>query len=161
MEQGRDERFMRRALELARQAAAEGEVPVGAVVVGNDGREIGAGRNEPIGLADPTAHAEMQALRAAARTLGNYRLAGATLYSTVEPCLMCLGALLHARVGRLVYGADDPKVSATRRLADLLERGAETNHRPVVESGLLAEEASELLQEFFRDRRIEPAAVGT
>jgi tRNA(adenine34) deaminase len=149
-----DLRLMRIALELAEASAAGGEVPVGAVVaVGGD--VIGRGRNSPIEQVDPTAHAEILALRAAAARTGNYRLPGATLYCTVEPCLMCLGAMLHARIGRLVFAASDPKVGATSRLATLREFGAVFNHDIEIEGGVLAAEASDQLLAFFRRRRVE------
>jgi len=143
---------MRLALELAEQARRAGEVPVGAVVVIDD-EVIARGRNCPIASADPTAHAEILALRDAARQQKNYRLPGAVLYCTVEPCLMCLGAALHARIGRLVYGAEDPKVRGTTRLDALREAGARFNHRFEITGGVLAEEAGELLQGFFSERR--------
>ena len=143
---------MRSALDLAHDARRAGEVPIGAVVVVED-RIVGRGRNATVELCDPTAHAELLALREAAATLGNHRLLGATVFVTVEPCLMCLGAMLHARVGRLVWGAADPKVGATSRLHDLRERGAGFNHRFGTEGGVLAEEAATLLREFFRARR--------
>ena len=146
---------MRSALELAARARSRGEVPVGAVVVLGD-ETIGRGSNAPIGLRDPTVHAEVLALREAAARVGNYRLTGATLYCTVEPCLMCLGAMLHARIGRLVYGAADPKVGATRVLAALDGLGAELNHGFEIREGVLADEASALLLDFFRERRAEP-----
>ena len=150
-----DTGFMRSALELAEQARESGEVPVGAVVVvGNE--TVGRGRNSPIALRDPTAHAEILALREAGARTGNYRLSGATLYSTVEPCLMCLGAMLHARIGRLVYGAADPKVGATVLLDSLGSLGADVNHGFEVRGGVLADEASKLLLDFFRERRDEP-----
>jgi tRNA(adenine34) deaminase len=148
----RDRHFMRLALELAGQAGRAGEVPVGAVVVVKD-EVIAKGRNCPIASADPTAHAEIVALRDAARTKNNYRLPGATLYCTVEPCLMCLGAALHARIGRLVYGAEDPKVRGTTRLDALREAGARFNHRFEIRGGVLADDAGELLQAFFSERR--------
>ena len=143
--------FMRRALELARQAAANGEVPVGALLVVS-GTVLGSGYNSPIFQRDPTAHAEMAALREAARAAGNYRLDGSTLYVTLEPCVMCAGAIVHARVRRLVFGARDLRFGGVRskfRLADsdLL------NHQVEIDEGLLAAEATALLQEFFRDRR--------
>jgi tRNA(adenine34) deaminase len=150
-----DRRFMRSALELARQARHGGEVPVGAVVVLGD-ETVGRGRNSPIALSDPTAHAEILALRDAAARSGNYRLPGAVLYCTVEPCLMCLGAMLHARIGRLVYGTADPKVGATGRLASLGDLGAVFNHAFEIEGGCLADESSRLLLDFFRERRAEP-----
>jgi tRNA(adenine34) deaminase len=142
---------MRAALEQAHQAAAAGEVPVGAVI------EIGevvvaATHNQPIALGDPTAHAELLAIREAARALGNYRLPGATLYATVEPCIMCCGAIINARVERLVYGAADPKAggveSRYRLLAD-----RRLNHTVAVRGGVLAQECAEVLQAFFRTRR--------
>jgi tRNA(adenine34) deaminase len=147
---------MRRALELARHAEAQGEVPVGAVVVSN-GTELGSGWNRPIADHDPTAHAEIVAMRAAARTLGNYRLTGSTLYVTLEPCAMCTGAMLHARIGRLVFGAADPKAGAAGSVIDLA-RSADFNHRMQVNPGILAEECRAVLQEFFRRRRIAQAA---
>ena len=148
----RDERFMRLALELAEKARLEGEVPVGAVVV--DGEDVvGRGHNSPVGLADPTAHAEVQAVRAAAAARNNYRLVGTTLYCTVEPCLMCLGALLQARVQRLVFGATDPKLGATAKLEALREEGGRFNHRFEIRGGVLADEAAALLLEFFGERR--------
>ena len=142
---------MREALELARQAEAAGEVPVGAVLV-KDGAVIGSGWNHPIGAHDPTAHAEMAALRATARVLGNYRLTDTTLYVTLEPCAMCAGALVHARVKRLVYGAADPKAGATGSVFNLAQSDA-LNHRLEVEGGVLAEECGELLRAFFSRRR--------
>ena len=146
-----DERWMRRALDLAARAAREGEVPVGAVVV-RDGVEIGAGANAPIGDADPTAHAEIRALRAASRAAGNYRLPGATLYATMEPCVMCAGAIVHARVGRVVYGTADERWGGAGSVFDVLGC-ARLNHRPVVRGGVLAEESARLLLDFFRARR--------
>ena len=134
-----DEDYMRRALALAEKARAEGEVPVGALVV-LDGTVLGEGWNRPIAASDPTAHAEIQALRAAATAAGNYRLTGATLYMTLEPCEMCLGAMFHARVARVVYGATDPK-----------KRVLKSQVR--VEGGLLADEAGRLLKDFFAERR--------
>ena len=131
--------FMRRALELARRAAAEGEVPVGSVVV-MDGKIAGEGWNRPISVSDPTAHAEIQALRAAALALKNYRLTGAVLYVTLEPCEMCLGAMFHARIARVVFGATDPKKKVLKP-------------RTAVEGGLLADECGALLTDFFAARR--------
>jgi tRNA(adenine34) deaminase len=145
------EDLMRAALEQARLALALGEVPVGAVVA-LDGEIVGAGYNQPIAAADPTAHAEIVALRAAARRVGNYRLTGATLYVTVEPCLMCVGALVHARIERVVYGAAEPKSGA---LASTV-RGAElpgVNHRFDVVGGVLEVECRDLMQAFFREKR--------
>ena len=142
---------MSAALDQARRAAARGEVPVGAVVVVG-GDVVAAGFNQPIGSSDPTAHAEIVALREAARTLGNYRLPGSTLYVTVEPCLMCVGAMVHARVGTLVYGAPEPKSGAVVSTV----RGCELpglNHRVEVVSGVREEECRELIQQFFRQKR--------
>jgi tRNA(adenine34) deaminase len=146
-----DHQWMGLALEEAALAAAAGEVPVGAVIV-MDGRVVGRGHNAPIALSDPTAHAEIVALRAAARALGNYRLTGVTLYATVEPCAMCCGALLHARVARLVYGAADPKAGAVRSLHRLLE-DARANHQVEVTAGVRETECGARLTEFFRARR--------
>ena len=142
---------MREAQREAREALAAGEVPVGAVVV-LDGRVVGAGFNQPIGRADPTAHAEIVALRVAAREVGNYRLTGATLYVTVEPCVMCVGAIVHARIGTLVYGASEPKAGAVRSAMRALDHPA-LNHRVEVIEGVLDEECGQIMQEFFRDRR--------
>lgn len=146
-----DERFMREALDEARRGATLGEVPVGAVVV-MDGTIVGRAHNAPITLADPTAHAEVLALRAAGEKRGNYRLTGATLYATVEPCPMCCGAALHARVARVVYGTRDPKAGAVESLYRLLD-DARLNHRAAVTGGVLAVEAAKLLSEFFETRR--------
>jgi tRNA(adenine34) deaminase len=143
---------MRRALELAERAEAQGEVPVGAVLVAG-GEVIGEGWNRPIGARDPTAHAEVEALRAGARALANYRLPGATLYVTLEPCAMCAGALLHARVARVVFGASDPKGGAAGSVFDLLGTDR-LNHRVQVQGGVLAPECGERLQRFFRGRRL-------
>jgi tRNA(adenine34) deaminase len=145
------EKWMREAMALARQAEAAGEVPVGALVV-KDGALLGAGWNRPIGAHDPTAHAEVSALRAAAQAAGNYRLTGATLYVTLEPCAMCAGAMVHARIARLVYGAADPKTGAAGSVMDLA-RHAALNHRIEVEGGVLAEECGGLLKDFFGRRR--------
>jgi len=146
-----DAAMMREALQLAARAAVQGEVPVGAVVV-KDGRIVGRGYNAPILSSDPTAHAEIAALREAARTLENYRLGGCTLYVTLEPCAMCAGAVLHARIARLVYGAADPKTGACGSVVDLF---AETrlNHHAEVTGGVLAAEAGEQLSAFFAARR--------
>ncbi|MCY4340652.1 MAG: tRNA adenosine(34) deaminase TadA [Gammaproteobacteria bacterium] len=146
-----DERWMRRALELARKAAAAGEVPVGAVVV-LDGRIVGEGGNRMIAAQDPSAHAEMEALRAACKAVGNYRLPGAEVFVTLEPCAMCAGALVLARVARVVYSAADPKSGAAGSVLDVLRNPA-LNHQCEVVSGLLAEESAALLRQFFRDRR--------
>jgi len=146
-----DQHWMCRALELAVQGAAAGEVPVGAVLV-REGRVIGEGYNWPIAAQDPSAHAELLALRAACRNVGNYRLPGTRLYSTLEPCPMCAGALVHARVAGLVYGARDPKWGACGSVLDI-PGCAGLNHRPQVRGGVLEAEAAALLQEFFRARR--------
>ena len=146
-----DGQWMQVALAEARRAAAQGEVPVGAVLVAG-GVAVAAAGNAPISLNDPTAHAEILALRQAAARMGNYRLPEATLYVTLEPCAMCMGAMLQARVARLVYGADDPKSGAARSLYTLGE-DPRLNHRIVVVRGLMAEECGNLLKEFFRRRR--------
>jgi tRNA(adenine34) deaminase len=139
------------ALDEARRAGGAGEVPIGAIVV-LDGRVIGRAHNAPIAQHDPTAHAEILAIRAAARAQGNYRLPGATLYTTVEPCVMCCGAIVHARLARLVYGAADPKAGGVASLYRLLD-DARLNHRVAVTAGVRAEECGALLTAFFRDRR--------
>ncbi len=149
-----DESLMRLALEQARRAQDAGEVPVGAVVV-KEGRVIATGRNAPIGDHDPTAHAEIAALREAARALGNYRLDGCTLYVTLEPCAMCSGAMLHARLARVVYGAPDPRTGAAGSVIDLFAR-PELNHQTTVQGGVLAQECGDLLRGFFRERRVNP-----
>jgi len=139
------------ALEQARAAQSAGEVPVGAVVV-RDGDIIGAGFNAPISRHDPSAHAEMQALRAAGQALGNYRLPGCELYVTLEPCAMCVGAMLHARIARLVYGAADPKTGACGSVLDLFSE-PRLNHHATVTAGIMAEECGALLREFFAGKR--------
>ena len=144
--------FMREALQQARRAQDAGEVPIGAVVVLSDNTVVGRGWNQPITSVDPTAHAEIVALRSAATTVGNYRLTGARLYVTVEPCLMCVGALVHARIAELIYGAAEPKSGALVSIA----RAHETpglNHRFDVTGGVLEDECRALVQEFFRARR--------
>ena len=146
-----DEHWMRRALDLAERAAREGEVPVGAVIV-RDGVEIGAGANSPIRDADSTAHAEINAMRAASKFTGNYRLTGTTLYATMEPCVMCAGAIIHARIARVVYGAADERWGGAGSVFDILGCGR-LNHRPVVRGGVLARESVRLLLDFFRVRR--------
>ena len=146
---------MRHALELARKARRQGEVPVGSLIL-LDEEMVGEGHNASIARTDPTAHAEVVALRNAAQHVGNYRLVGATLYCTVEPCLMCLGAMMHARIGRLVFGATEGRVGATSRLEKLRGLGADFNHRFQTEGGLLADEAAELLLDFFREQRRQP-----
>ena len=145
---------MRAALSEARKAQAAGEVPVGAVVVLN-GAIAGAGFNQPISAHDPTAHAEVIAIREAAKAAANYRLTGATLYVTVEPCLMCVGAMVHARIGLVVYGAPEPKAGAIQSMTSAHEL-AGLNHRLQAISGVLEEESRSLLQEFFRLRRSTP-----
>ena len=152
--QDRDEAFMRLALAEARAAAGAGEVPVGAVLV-KDGTVIATGRNAPIGSHDPSAHAEMLALREGARRLGNYRLDGCTLYVTLEPCAMCSGAMLHARLDRVVYGAPDPKTGAAGSVIDLFAQ-RQLNHQTQVQGGVLAAEGAELLRDFFKERRMNP-----
>lgn len=146
-----DGRWMRLALALAERAEAEGEVPVGAVLV-RDGTVLGEGWNRPIAAHDCTAHAEIQALRAAGREAGNYRLPDSTLYVTLEPCVMCAGAIVHARVGRVVFAAPDPKTGAAGSVFDTLLSPLH-NHRVQVQGGLLAGEAGERLRWFFRARR--------
>ncbi len=146
-----DQAFMQLALEQAQRAWDLGEVPVGAVVV-KDGVVIATGCNQPIGLHDPTAHAEIVALRAAAETLGNYRLPGCTLYVTLEPCVMCSGAMMHARLARVVYGATDPKTGACGSVLNLFEH-QQLNHHTAVEGGVMAAEAGVMLKAFFAERR--------
>ena len=152
-----DEYYMREALSLAHAAECLGEVPVGALVV-RDGEIIGRGFNSPIGESDPTAHAEIAALRDAARRVANYRLPGATLYVTLEPCAMCAGAILHARIARVVYGARDPKTGVHGSVVDLfaVER---LNHHTTVEGGVLADECSRALSAFFAARRAQRASA--
>jgi len=146
-----DTDFLRQALGLAQEAARLGEVPVGAVVV-KDGEVIGRGANRPISSADPTAHAEVVAMREAAAHLGNYRLAGCELFVTLEPCAMCVGAMLHARIARAVFGARDPKTGACGSVVDLPAVAA-LNHHARFEGGLLADECGALLRSFFAERR--------
>jgi tRNA(adenine34) deaminase len=148
---GVDLEWMRRALALADRAAAAGEVPVGAVVV-RDGREIGAGRNAPIDSNDPTAHAEILALRAAAAAAGNYRLPGSTLYATMEPCPMCAGAIVQARIARVVYAARDTRWGAVESVFEILG-SRRLNHHVRCEGGVLAEESEHRLKAFFAARR--------
>ncbi|MFH1812824.1 MAG: tRNA adenosine(34) deaminase TadA [Pseudomonadota bacterium] len=143
--------FMNEALALAREAGALGEVPVGAVVV-CDGEIVGRGYNRPIMAHDPTAHAEVMALRAAGQALGNYRMPGCTLYVTLEPCAMCSGAIQHARIARVVFGARDPKTGACGSVTDLFAE-ARLNHHATVESGLLEAECGRVLSDFFAARR--------
>ena len=146
-----DEQWMRRALELAARAEAAGEVPVGAILVRDD-EILGEGWNCPIGESDPSAHAEIRALRAAGITAGNYRLVGTTLYVTMEPCAMCAGALVHARVSRLVFGAADSRAGAAGSVFDIV-RSPQLNHRLEVVGGVLESDCRELVQAFFRSRR--------
>ncbi|MGH8710448.1 MAG: tRNA adenosine(34) deaminase TadA [Burkholderiales bacterium] len=146
-----DETLMHEALAMAQRARLADEVPVGAVVV-SDGKIVGRGFNAPISRKDPSAHAEIQALREAAQKLGNYRLAGCTLYVTLEPCPMCAGAILQARIAKLVYGATDPKTGACGSVVDLL-REARLNHHTEVIGGVLSEECGEMLRRFFAERR--------
>lgn len=152
-----DEDFMRMAMALAAEAANLGEVPVGAVVV-KDGVVIGQGRNAPIGLSDPTAHAEIQAMREAAQHLGNYRLVDCTLYVTLEPCAMCSGAIQHARIARLVYGASDPKTGCCGSVVNLMAE-QKLNHHCEVINGILSPECGALLSDFFRQRRLAKANI--
>lgn len=146
-----DEFWMRRALALARQAAESGEVPVGAVAVVS-GRAVGEAYNQPITQQDPSAHAEVLALRQAAKTLQNYRLPGVTLYVTIEPCTMCFGALMHARITRLVYGAQEPRAGVCESQLELPNERF-YNHRLVVQGGVLREECAEQITSFFAQRR--------
>ena len=142
---------MRRALGLAQKAKDTGEVPVGALLVHN-GAIIGEGWNQPIALHDPSAHAEMMALREAARKIGNYRLTGSTLYVTLEPCVMCAGAMVHARVQRLVFGASDPKAGAVSSVYDVIAN-PKLNHRIEWTGGVLEDECGKILRDFFKARR--------
>ena len=148
---------MRAALAEAAKAAALDEVPIGAVIV-CEGAIIGAGFNQPISSHDPTAHAEIVALRAAAAAIGNYRLTGATMYVTVEPCLMCVGAMVHSRIGLVVFGATEPKAGAIQSMTRAHEL-AGLNHRLEVQGGVLADESRELLQAFFKNRRASARSV--
>jgi tRNA(adenine34) deaminase len=153
------EAFMRKALEQAHAARRAGEVPVGAVVV-VDGQVMGEGHNQPIGTHDPTAHAEIVAMRDAARRLGNYRLTGATLYVTVEPCLMCVGAMVHARIATLVFGTTEPKAGAVVSTQRAHEHPALNHHLDVVD-GVLDDECREAMQAFFRKRRTPSPQYGS
>ena len=144
--------YMQLALDLAKRAATHGEVPVGAIVVLDD-QVIGEGYNQPIASSDPSAHAEIIAMRAAAKKLANYRLLNSSLYVTLEPCLMCAGAMLHARIKALIYGADDPKVGASKNIFNLEAVDARINHRVECIGGVLAEASAALLRDFFRVRR--------
>ena len=147
-----DEFYMHRALDQARQGLDAGEVPVGAVVVNAEGEIVGAGYNAPVAGCDPSAHAEIRALRDAGARLGNYRIDGCTLYVTLEPCLMCTGAIIHARLARVVYGAAEPRTGMVESRANLFAQPW-YNHRVVVEGGVLATRASRLLKAFFAVRR--------
>lgn len=142
---------MRHAIALAKRGSQDDEVPVGAVIVQND-KIIGEGWNQPIGRHDPSAHAEVVALRAAGKSINNYRLLNTTLYVTLEPCVMCAGAIIHARVGRVVYGATDPKAGAAGSVVDIFAN-TKINHHVSVEGGLLADECGNLLTEYFRAKR--------
>ncbi len=146
-----DRQFMQQAIEQAKLAAAAGEVPVGAVLV-HEGQVISTGFNQPIGHADPSAHAEMMALRSAAQTFSNYRLPGSTLYVTLEPCVMCAGAMLHARIDRVVFGATDPKTGAAGSVLDVFSE-KRINHQTQVEGGVMGQECGQLLRDFFKERR--------
>ena len=146
-----DETFMRQALAQAENAWAMGEVPVGAVIV-KEGQIIATGFNQPISSQDPTAHAEVAALRAAAGVMGNYRLPGCELYVTLEPCAMCVGAILHARLTRVVFGAADPKTGASGSVINIFEQEI-LNHQTEVQGGVLAQECGDLLRRFFAERR--------
>ena len=148
----RDLEFMRAALEAAREAESRGEVPAGAVVVSPEGRIIGRAGNECVGQNDPTAHAEIVALRRAGQTVGNYRLTGVEVFTTLEPCPMCLMAMVHARAARVVYGAEEPRWGAAGSLLNLAELPG-LNHSLRVEGGVLADECRRLIQEFFKKRR--------
>ena len=146
-----DIEYMIQAIELAREARSAGEVPVGAIVV-LDGEIVGRGFNQPISRHDPSAHAEIMALRDAGRHVGNYRLPECTLYVTLEPCAMCAGAIMHARIKRIVYGTADPKTGAAGSVVDLFKE-ARLNHHTEIEGGLMAKECGELIRDFFRERR--------
>ena len=147
-----DENWMRYALQLAQRAALQGEVPVGAVLVQDD-NILGEGWNQPISLNDPSAHAEMLAMRTAGQVAANYRLPNTTLYVTLEPCCMCAGAMIHARIARVVFGAYDPKTGAAGSLFSVLN-DPRHNHQVQISGGVLAEECAELLRTFFRERRL-------
>jgi len=146
-----DRQFMQQALDQAKLAAMAGEVPVGAVLV-RDGKIISRGFNQPIGNSDPSAHAEMIALRSAAQLESNYRLPGTTLYVTLEPCIMCAGAMLHARVERLVFGATDPKTGAAGSVLNVFSE-KQINHQTQVEGGIMDDECGQVLRDFFKGRR--------
>ena len=147
-----DEQFMRRALQLAEQAATVGEVPVGALVVAN-GEVIGEGYNQPISSCDPTGHAEIIAIRKAATALGNYRLSGCDLYVTIEPCTMCVGAMIHGRIGRIVFGAAEPRAGALESQLKLMD-SSHFNHSIEWQGGVLAQECGAIISDFFRAKRV-------
>lgn len=147
-----DAKWMREAIAAAEEARKQGEVPVGACIVDAEGRLIATGGNETISESDPSGHAEIVALRKAAKHLGNHRLTGCTLYTTIEPCAMCAGALVHARIARLVYGAPDERFGAAGTLFNICDNDS-LNHRMEIESGILLEECRKLMQDFFRERR--------
>ncbi len=151
IDRSQDERFMREAMELARQGSEGGEVPVGAVLV-QDGEVIGRGFNCPISTSDPSAHAEMVAIRAAAQAVQNYRLPGSTLYVTLEPCSMCAGLIVHSRIARVVYGTTEPKAGVAVSRGQFFSQDF-LNHRVLIEGGVLAQECSEMLSVFFKARR--------
>ncbi|MER0040714.1 MULTISPECIES: tRNA adenosine(34) deaminase TadA [unclassified Pseudomonas] len=151
IDRSQDQRFMREALELAAEGALRGEVPVGAVLV-QAGEVIGRGFNCPISTSDPSAHAEMVAIRAAAQAIANYRLPGSTLYVTLEPCAMCAGLIVHSRVQRVVFGASEPRAGMAVSRGQFFDQGF-LNHRVLVEGGVLAEECGEVLRAFFKARR--------
>ena len=151
IDRSQDERFMREAMELARQGSERGEVPVGAVLV-QDGEVIGRGFNCPISTSDPSAHAEMVAIRAAAAAVQNYRLPGSTLYVTLEPCSMCAGLIVHSRIARVVYGTTEPKAGVAVSRGQFFSQDF-LNHRVLIEGGVLAQECSEMLSAFFKARR--------
>ena len=153
-----NDHYMRLALDQARAAEAGGEVPVGAIVVSSSGQIVGAGNNQVLRTNDPTAHAEIVALRAAGVALNNYRLLGCTLFCTLEPCAMCAGALLHARISRLVFAARDPKAGACGSVLSVMNHPA-LNHRAEVTEGILSSECSAMLTQFFRTRRAEAKSV--
>ena len=151
IDRSQDERFMREAMELARQGSERGEVPVGAVLV-QDGEVIGRGFNCPISTSDPSAHAEMVAIRAAAAAVQNYRLPGSTLYVTLEPCSMCAGLIVHSRIARVVYSTTEPKAGVAVSRGQFFSQDF-LNHRVLIEGGVLAQECSEMLSVFFKARR--------
>ncbi|MCC6452993.1 MAG: nucleoside deaminase [Acidobacteria bacterium] len=147
-----NETFLQRAIDRAREAESRGEVPIGALIVSAEGDVLAEASNETIERCDPTAHAEILAIRAAGQKIGNYRLAGTTVYSTIEPCAMCAGALVNARVARLVYGAPDERFGAVRSKFEICDSGI-LNHRIEIVTGVLEEECRKLMQDFFRERR--------